>query len=202
MHKFDTVTIAAVAALIAAVLVGMSMFGSFFENPKVTYSEAPLEKNREFQLRPGEIYRYSYMMNNSSANMTFLILEGDGCTRIRLAEERNGTDVCVNKWGVDGFGSNVTLGSPYALLFKPWMLALKEGWTWNNTMWLTFNGASEHISDNHYRVVRLENYSGRQSFIVEIKSGAGAVEYDWVDAEKRILLRVLGDGYEVVLADN
>ncbi|MCI0503902.1 hypothetical protein L0Y65_04275 [Candidatus Micrarchaeota archaeon] len=202
MIKFDPVTIATLAVLLAMVMLGASMFRSFFENPQVVYSEAPLQKNREFQLLPGETYRYSYLMNNTTANMTFIILEGEGCTRIEVAEARNSSDVCVDRWGLDKSGSNVSLGNPYILLFKPWMLALREGWTWNNSMFLSFDGASEYVTDNYYRVVRMENYSGRTSYIVEIKSGTGAVEYDWVDDEKRVLLRVQGEGYEVVLADD
>jgi hypothetical protein len=202
MLKFDIVTVATVATLVMMVFIGNAMFKSFFENPKIAYSEAPLQKNKEFSLQPGEVYRYAYIMNNTTANMTFLILDGMGCTRIRVAEERNGTDVCLDRWGVDENGSNVSFSNPNILLFKPWMLALKEGWTWNNTMYLAFNGSSEYITDNYYRVIRMENYSGRQSYIVEIKSDTGAVEYDWVDDEKRVLLRVLGEGYEVVLAED
>jgi len=200
MLKFDIVTIATVAILVAMVLIGSSMFKSLFDNPKVVYSEAPLQKNKEFQLRPGEVYKYSYLMNGTAANMTFAIQEGDNCTRIKVVEERSGSDVCVDRWGTEKAGSNVTFSNPNVLLFKPWMLALREGWTWNNTMYLSFSGPSEYISDNYYRVIRMENYSGRPSYIVEIKSETGSVEYDWVDDEKRILLRVLGEGYEVVLA--
>jgi hypothetical protein len=68
-------------------------------------------------------------------------------------------------------------------------------------MYISYNGAEEHISDISYRVVRMENYSGRESYVVEIKSGSGPAEYDWVDADKRVLLRVKGEGYEVVLAN-
>jgi hypothetical protein len=66
-------------------------------------------------------------------------------------------------------------------------------------MYISFNGTGEYVTDSHYRVVRMENYSGRESYIVEVKSGSGPSEYDWVDAEKRVLLRVLGEGYEVAL---
>lgn len=197
--KLDFVTVASAAALIALALIGASMFKSMFENPKIVYVEAPLQKNTEFQLRPGEVYQYAYLMKNSSANMTFYVLEGEGCTRIRVMEARNDSGVCLDKWGNDAGGSNVTLDNQYMLLFRPWMLALKEGWTWNNSMYLSYGGAGEHITDSYYRIVRMENYSGRECYVVEIKSESGVSEYEWIDAERRVLLRVIGEGYEVVL---
>ncbi len=195
-------SVASVAALIALILLGSAMFKSMFENPKIVYLEAPLEKNSELQLRPGEVYRYAYLMNNTTVNMTFYVLEGDGCTRIRVMEARDNSEVCLDRWGMDASGSNVTYNNQFMLLFKPWMLALRDGWTWNNSMYISYGGAGEHITDNYYRIVRMENYSGRESYVVEIKSESGISEYEWIDAEKRVLLRVIGDGYEVVLADN
>lgn len=195
-------SVASVAALIALILLGSAMFKSMFDNPKVVYLEAPLEKNSELQLRPGEVYQYAYLMNNTSVNMTFYVLEGDGCTRIRVMEARDNAEVCLDRWGMDASGSNVTYNNQFMLLFKPWMLALREGWTWNNSMYISYGGAGEHITDNFYRIVRMENYSGRESYVVEIKSDSGISEYEWIDAEKRVLLRVIGDGYEVVLAGN
>jgi hypothetical protein len=201
MQKPDWVTLAAVAALVAIILIGAGMFGAIFENPKVVYSEAPLMKNREFQLKPGETYAYAYMMNNTSAIMTFEVLAGEGCTALRVAEIRNGSAVCVDAHGNDASGSNVTLGSPYLLFFKPWMLAVQDGWTWNNTMYLSFGASYERISSTGYRTVRAENYSGRPSHIIEISSDTGVVEYEWIDDERRILLRALGEGYEVTLVN-
>ncbi len=195
-------SVASVTALIVLILLGAAMFKSMFENPKVVFLEAPLQKNKEFQLQPGEVYRYSYLMNKTSINMTFYVLEGTGCTRIRVMESRNNSEVCLDRWGMDASGSNVTSDNQYMILFKPWMLALREGWTWNNSMYISYGGAGEHITDNYYRIVRMENYSGRESYIVEIKSESGATEYEWIDAEKRVLLRVIGEGYEVVLAGN
>jgi hypothetical protein len=199
--KLDFVTVAAIGALIAMILIGAALFKSLFENPQVVIKEAPLQKNKGFQLRPGEQYRYSYVLNESGVNMTYVILEGYGCTRIKLLEAVNSSGICVDGWGMDESGSNASYMEPSIMLFKPWMLALREGWTWNNSMYISYNGAEEHISDISYRVVRMENYSGRESYVVEIKSGSGPAEYDWVDADKRVLLRVKGEGYEVVLAN-
>lgn len=201
MKTEDAIMLASAGVLLAMVLLGCAAFKSIFENPKVVFVEAPLHKNTELQLQPGEIYRYAYLINNSSVNMTFLVLAGEGCTRIRIMEAADGSEACLDRWGMDGSGSNATLANPAILLFKPWMLALHENWTWNNTMYISYNGTGEYVTESHYRVVRMENYSGRESFIVEIRPEGGPAEYDWVDAEKRVLLRVLGEGYEVVLAE-
>jgi hypothetical protein len=199
--EIDIATAAAIVLLIAIILAGGALFKSMFENPQIVYIEAPLHKNMPLQLLPGEQYRYSYRINGTEANITYQVLEGYGCTRIAVLESVNGTGVCLDSGGMDGSGSNSSFANPSILLFKPWMLALQEGWKWNNSMYLSYNGALQHISDNSYRVVRLENYSGRESYIVEIKSSTGPAEYDWVDAEKRVLLKIEGDGYEIVLSD-
>ncbi len=202
MESQDIVALASVAVLIGIIIAGCGMYKAVFENPEVVFDESPLNKNTELQLFPGEIYRYTYLLNNSSVNMTFVVLPGGECTRIRVMESANASEVCVDRWGLDESGSNASYKNPSILLFKPWMLALHENWTWNNTMYIDYNGARERITDNHYRVVRMENYSGRESYIVEIKSGSGPAEYEWVDSEKRVLLRVIGEGYEVVMAES
>jgi hypothetical protein len=198
----DRIALAAVAVLAALILIGAGMFGAVFDNPQVVHSEAPLAKNTGFQLKPGEAYAYEYRMNNTSVGMTFLVLGGDGCTVLKVAEMRNGSAVCVDGRGNDDTGSNVTLGSPHMVFFKPWMLAVQDGWAWNSTMYLSFGASYERISATSYRTVRPDVFGGRRSHIVEIRSDSGAVEYDWIDDEKRILLRALGEGYEVVLANS
>jgi hypothetical protein len=172
-----------------------------FQNPKIVFREEPLHKNTELQLRPGDIYTYTYLLNNSSVNITYAVFEGPGCTVVRVVESANGTGVCLDRWGMDRSGSNSSFEDPSILLFKPWMLALNDTWRWNNSMYLSFNGAEDLVSENRYRVVRREEYRGRESYVVEIASSTGPAEYDWVDAERRVLLKVMGSGYEVALAE-
>ncbi|MEW6722078.1 MAG: hypothetical protein AB1324_02365 [Candidatus Micrarchaeota archaeon] len=200
MKAQDIIAIAALGILITAVLLGSALFQSLLDNPRAVFLEKPLLKNRNISFAPGENYTYSYMINGTEqADLTYVILEGPGCTGIRVAQEVNGTRVCVDEWGVDESGSNVSLSNPSILFFRPWMLALRDGWTWENSMFMAFEGGARHISDNRYRVIRMENYSGRESYVVEISSDAGGKEYQWVDAEKRILLKSEGQGYSVVL---
>lgn len=199
--KIDFITLAAIFALIMIIIIGSAMFGPLFENPKIVIKEAPLKKNKELQLKPGEQYRYSYTINNSTLNITYVILDGNGCIRIKLLEAANSTGVCVDRWGMDESHSNASYTEPSIVLFKPWMLALHEGWTWNNTMYISYNGAEERIANTSYRVLRVENIGERQSYVVEIKPSEGPPEYNWVDAEKRFLLKVEGKGYRAVLAN-
>ncbi len=197
--KFDIVTVAAVGALLALIVLGAAMFGPAFDNPRLVISEAPLSKNARLGIYPGESFVYEYRANGSSANVTFLALEGEGCTKVAVLEDRGASAVCLDPAGNDASMSNATFENPGMLIFKPWMLALREGWRWNTTMFLSLGGSLEHVGDVGYRVIRMDNLSGTMAYLVEIRAEGGEPEYDWVDAEKRILLKTQGEGYEVVL---
>ena len=195
-----------VAIATIVILIGIMLFSSFiympqFEDPNITFKEAPLVKNKEQQLLPGEDYRYAYLLNNTEINVTYAVMDGDGCTAIYLMESAELSGVCIDEWGVDPSGSNATFTNPAILLFKPWMLALHETWRWNNSMYMSFDETSQHIVDTDYRVMRTENYRGRMSFVVKINATTGPPEYQWIDMEKRVLLRVLGEDYEVRLVE-
>ncbi len=197
--KANAIVLATVVVLAALVYVATGLFGSGLSNPRITYHEAPLLKNKAFQLAPGEQYVYEYDSNGTSANITFATFPGDGCVGIAVLENQNATPDCVGSDGRDSGGFDSALSDPSMIIFKPWMLALSDGWTWNNSMYLSFDAGEKFISNTTYRVVRTDTYMNRTSFIVEIKSGSGPTEYEWVDADKRILLRSVGDGYEVRL---
>ncbi len=197
--RANWIVLASVALLAIFIYVSSGLFSRGLDNPRITYHEPPLSKNAAFQLGPGEQYVYEYDSNDTSANITFTTFPGDGCVGIAVLENRNSTPDCVYSDGRDSGGFNSALTDPSMILFKPWMLALQEGWTWNNSMYLTFDAGERYISDTNYRVVRTDTYMNRTAFIVEIRSGAGPAEYDWVDSEKRILLRSTGEGYDVRL---
>ena len=196
-----TVAIATILILLGIMLFSGFMYKPQFENPNVTVSEAPLIKNKEFQLAPGEEYKYAYLLNDTEINITYEVMKGNGCTAIYLLEDRGSSHVCVDKWGVDQSGSNATFLDPSILLFKPWMLALHETWRWNSSMYLSFDERAQHVLNTDYKVIRTENYRGRMSFVVKTNSSNASPDYQWVDMEKRILLRILGEGYEVVLVE-
>jgi hypothetical protein len=81
------------------------------------------------------------------------------------------------------------------------MLALGEGWRWDSSTYLVLDSHEQHIADAHYRVMRTENYRGRLSYVVEISSDGGPSEYEWIDAEKRVVLKIVGHGYALELVD-
>lgn len=194
--KPDIITMATLAALAAILILGAVIFKPHLENPRIVFVEEPLVKNAEFGLVPGETYTYGLDMNGSSGNITYFILPGPGCTRIRMSGS-NASGTCVDRNGLDETGYNATLGDPMMLLFRPWMLALREGWHWNSSMYVIPGGAK--IAETRYRVIRMENYSGRESFVVAVESGDAPPEYQWIDAGKRVLLRILSENYEAVL---
>jgi hypothetical protein len=192
-------------ALVAVIiLIGIMIFSGFalkpqFENPEVIFNEEPLEKNVKLQIFPGDEYKYKYLINDTAVNITYRLMSGSGCTIIYLQESANFTHICVDEWGMDRTKSNSTFENPSFLLFKPWMLALEDNWKWNNSMYVKYDKIYNHISDNQYRVMRRENYSGRMAFVVEISSSSGPSEYQWIDEEKRVLLKTIGEGYVVEL---
>jgi len=195
--KIDPVVLAAALVLIAMLVISWLIIRPQLENPIVTFREPPLEKNTEFQLKPGEEYVYAYDMNGTQINITYLVLPGPNCTRIRLMESVNISETCLDRWGMDSRGYNSAFENPTILLFRPWMLALREGWSWNSSMYMEYGGMEQHISDSHYRVVRKDQLDGRPVFIVEIQVDDGPLEYQWIDAEKRVALRIEGEGYEI-----
>jgi hypothetical protein len=195
--KLDPIFVATVVVFLLMVAIAAFLFRPHFENPKVIFREAPIDKNAEFQLRPGETYRYVYMLNDTPINMTYSVLAGRNCTRIRFMESRNISESCINKQGMDEMGYNSTLTNPTMILFKPWMLALEEGWRWNSSMYVFYDGAEQHISDTSYRVVRKDELNGTGVFIVEIIMDDNPPEYQWIDAEKRVLLRIESNSYEI-----
>lgn len=196
----NAIILATVAIFALLIALSITLFKPKFEDPQIVFLEEPIRKNAELQLFPGESYGYAYMFNGTGVNITYAVLPGPGCTRIRLMEKLNDSEVCLDSGGNDEYGFNSTFRNPSILLFKPWMLALKEGWSWNNSMYFSFDGSLQHVSSTRYRVIRSEEFRNRTAFLVEIKSDDGPPEYQWIDAEKRILLRSMGQGYEVVLS--
>lgn len=197
--KSNSVAVGAIALLILIMMGSSLMFGSKFQSPRIIYAEEPLTKNSQFSLQPGETYHYTVNYGNTSENLTYAILRGPGCIGIRLLESVNSTGVCVNSDGTDSTGYNSSLADPAILMFKPWMLALREGWHWNTSTYIYYGMKEDKVSDTVYRVIRKDNYGGRPSFLVGVTSDSGPEAYEWIDAEKRILLNMTTGGYEIVL---
>ena len=184
-------------------LLGVMVVGGFtlqpdFQSPKLHINETPIVKNSQLQLRSGEIYEYSYILNGTGTNITYEIVDGNDCTEIRITNGMGKSSVCIDKNGIDKkLETNATLSDPSFLLFKPWMLALSEGWNWNNTLYMNFNNKLTRMTTNTYHVMRMDMYRGRRVFVVKEADDGGVNQYDWIDYQKRVLLRANGPGYDL-----
>jgi hypothetical protein len=194
------VAVATVAVLLAMMAGSALLFKPHFDDSQVKLVEEPLAKNSEFQLMPGEQYVYAYLMNDSQVNVTYRVMNGNNCTILALMDAMPLATSCVDRWGMDSRGYNSLLENEQVVLFKPWMLALREGWKWNTSMYMAFEGEPHYMAGMEYRVLRTDTWRGRKAFVVMETVTGGAPQYEWVDAEKRVLLRVQGNGYEIVLA--
>jgi hypothetical protein len=201
LARLTTAQAMVVAVVVLAAMMGLSyvMFKPHFDNPQITLVEKPLAKNTEFQLNPGEEYVYGYIMNGTEANVTYEILDGNNCTIIALMDTNPPATSCVDRWGMDTRGYNSQLENSQVILFQPWMLALSEGWKWNTSMYMGFENETHYMAGMDYRVMRTDTWHGRAAFVVAEATEGSEPQYEWVDAEKRILLRMQGDGYEVDL---
>ena len=199
--KIDPIILLTIAVLVIFLILGAMIYKPIFEDPKTVFKEEPLQKDKDFQLSPGEKYVYATTLNNTQINMTYTIGQGPGCVIIKFMESLNLSESCLDKRGMDALGYNSTLENPHMLLFKPWMLALRENWHWSSTMYLSYDGVLHPVERSEYRVIRMEEYNNRTAFVVEIKAQGGAIEYEWVDMEKRMLLKTAGPGYEVRLVE-
>jgi hypothetical protein len=178
---------------------------------KVT--SAPLQKNAELQLAPGEAYDYNYSSGNSSQVVYFSVGDWFGkCLRIGAVMKQAGAtgEACIAKNGSVFYG---VLHSPQGDLnwtnmdfFQEWMLALSENWTWSVVVERDIPkiglAGKEEIK---YSCIGAEKKFGRNAFHVRAESLTGlsgpsaAIDY-WVDAEKRILLEMNSSSAGVVLA--
>lgn len=195
-----------IAIVTIVILIGIMLYSGITFKPKIESSEIitkeePLVKNKELKLRSGEEYRYGYIFNNTKVNITYGVWEGDSCTIIRVLESVKPAQICIDKWGNDRYGYNTTYKDQPTLMFNPWMLALHPSWRWNTSTYMVFDNTEYHMYNTDYRVMRTENYNGHMSYVVSINSSNALPEYQWIDVEKRIVLRVLGENYEVVLAE-
>jgi hypothetical protein len=189
--------IIAMAVLIAVMIFSMYTLKPQLDNPVFLVKEGSLMKNTLLRISPGESYSYVYTAGNASANLTYDVLEGPGCTLVSLSD--TSASICLDRAGDDKNGSNASYSVPAMIFSKPWMLAVEDGWHWNVSSYLVFDKMVKHISDVNYTAVRREYYKGRESYVVQISPSDSEPIIDWVDSDKRILLKETGPDYEVDL---
>jgi hypothetical protein len=173
------------------------IFKPSLDNSGFSIRESELNKTVDLQLIPGDSYYYTYKVGNESANLTYAVMNGPNCTMIILVESQEA--ICLNKQGNDRTKMNSTFNATGMILFKPWMLALKEGWSWNITTYARIDTYEKLLESTYYSVVRIEEYKGRQVYVVRMSGEEGDFVWQWIDSEKRILVREIGPSYEVEL---
>lgn len=181
--------------VIAAIIVAPS-----FGKSSIDYVESPLSKNSKLQIQDGDVFEYKYYLNNTVVNITYVAIDR-GCTMIFISESVNKSSICIEEYGMDESGSNSSFSDPAFILFKPWMLAVKENWSWKNSMYMNYDGVMRHIADNEYKVVGIDEINGKKNFKIEINSSDGTYEYNWVDVDKRIINKIQGKGFVVELVN-
>ncbi len=171
------------------------------EYPVFENVEDPILKNSELGLENGERYFYLYDGAGETGNITFLVGNNGGCRYISTPDIEISRGVCLDNAGNDYTGSNVTFADPSIFMFKPWMLAVDDHWAWNVSVYAVKNNTRNYVFDIGYRTIRTDIINGRPAYLVEIDMGGSMLIYDWVDAEKRILVKEESMGTEIVLAE-
>ncbi len=200
------ISIFKITAVLLIVLVIAAVMGPRIPQPDLEASrfenvEAPIYKNAEFSLGKGEYYVYEMVYGNATAGMTFNVDSGPYCTFLstgtQFAEAKR---ACVDRQGNDYSGSNVSLAEPMIFFFKPWMLAVDDNWKWNVSVYAIVDNSSVYVMDINYSTIRTDIIDGRETYVVKIETGE-QVYYDWIDKEKRILVKETGGGMTVELVE-
>jgi len=178
-------------------LASASIFKPQIDSTTFRIKEGELNKSKELQLKGGESYYYTYKVGNESANLTFAVINGQNCTMLFLVESQEG--VCLDSYGNDRTGLNSSFNTTGMIIFKPWMLAIDEGWAWNVSTYTTIDTYEKLFETTDFSFVRREQYKGRDAYVVRMSGSEGDYVWQWIDAEKRILLREIGPTYEVEL---
>ncbi len=191
--------IASAVIFVILLIIGSILFKPPLDQQRIFWTEQPLNKTHPFSLLPGEQYTYSYLFSNNSMNLSYLIKGGGECTVIQILNS-SGPPSCINSKGNDKNMSNLSLASPFLNIFRPWMLAITDNWHWSIVGKGELVGTEYIFDEINLSVVGKENLKGRIAYKVKMSDSTSSQPiYLWVDDEKRILLREVGPGYEVVL---
>ena len=200
------ITTVLLAIAVFLFLIMLSYFRSPLEShpeeevPGFAEVEAPLVKNSNLTLNGGEKYVYRYSSENMSDNITFMVEDEANCVHI-YADEEGSVGACLDRRGNDYTDSNVSFSDPYIFMFKPWMLAVEDRWKWNVSVYAVNSEMRTYVFDITYRTIRTDIINGRETYVVEIDMGGGFTIYEWIDAEKRILVRETSIASEIELVE-
>ncbi|VVC01279.1 Uncharacterised protein [uncultured archaeon] len=189
------------SALLIISIAAVALFTAFVflttpsPTAQVAAREAPLHKNAQLALVPGEQYAYTISMGNQSQWLYYSASKSDSCPGTLLTEKQGAQtrDICLSGAGVmignGSTGSNVTFGNSSTLLFSPWMLAASENFSWEVAT--LFSAGSTQISfPTYFNSQGRATVAGREAYPISISADAAIVPtVVWnIDAQKRVLL--------------
>lgn len=159
---------------------------------------APLSKNTNLQLLPGERYSYEisspngkqllyYSVSSSPACNGTLVTESDGQASRGLCLASNGNPANESISQENYSSSNGSM-----LLFSPWMLAVSENFSWQvDTVFSA--GTAQVTFPTYFSSQGKKTVAGRDAFAIGIWGGIpigneSTVSTFYVDSQKRVLL--------------
>ncbi|MEM4625869.1 MAG: hypothetical protein QXF70_00380 [Candidatus Bilamarchaeaceae archaeon] len=164
---------------------------------ELVYKETPLIKNKDFDIQPGEKLVYT-VRGNYSSNFTFIAAKGNGC--IWMFAEGGELLSCIKNDGTDGANSNISLKDPAIFFFKPWMLAIHDDWQWSAYACTKINNETFCDMPIKIKVIRIDYINSKKNYVVKIDFINISV-YQWIEDERRIVTKEIGEGYELTLIE-
>lgn len=167
---------------------------------KILYKEEVLLKNRNFSIAPDArlIYRILNTDGSTLQNISFAAAKGANC--IWLYAEGSMPTSCIGSEGTDESGSNITLNDKELFFFKPWMLALDDDFRWSVQGCFVINNESVCDLNLSIKVIRVDYVGSKKHYVVRYSYGPFEV-YQWIEDERRIIAREVGQGYEITLIE-
>ncbi len=176
-----------IISLVLFVIFILFLAGS--SKPSTVLFEAEnLTNTKNFSLVPYSYFKYNITLEgNYSDVVEFRTISAPSCLVLALDNSKSRMGTCIYPDGKDSSNSSYSLNDSFLFMYRPWMLALKPGFTWAPSTYLTVSNGRIPYDSEYYRVVRQEMWRGRPAFVVTIQRKEGtAVMY--IDEEYRILL--------------
>ncbi|MBI5051209.1 hypothetical protein HZC08_00455 [Candidatus Micrarchaeota archaeon] len=166
------------------------------------YKEDPLKKNSNLGLKGGESLTYLYYYKDSPEermNITYRVLKNFGCVSFEAVEFQTSSG-CIDQQGNDRNGSNLSLSNQFIDFYKPWMLAVEDGWNWKVRR-ISSVGGETTLNTYFFSAKGIENLNGLDAYRVEVSLDGRDNVTLWVDAKRRISIRQEQKGFITELAD-
>ncbi|MGV8176794.1 MAG: hypothetical protein ACP5NX_03275 [Candidatus Bilamarchaeaceae archaeon] len=182
----DHLTIASIMIVVLMLAGGYLLLAPPPVEHSVVMIEEPLHKLAPLGLEPGDSFTYVMAFNGTNSTLSYRVVAGGRCMRV-LADYTDQT-ACIFPDGTDSLGSNVTLSQDF-VVFRPWMLAARPGWSWTVSVVVPFpfNKEMDRIT---YRTLGMEDMGGRETLVVGVYNSDGElIAKEWVDEEKRVLVK-------------